>query len=182
MHQIKLHPTSNEIVIAKGESQRPLLSAAELWMSISRRIHLFRRIARGIVETSVPTASSLATWEPLKGTDAIAKPTLRSAVVRENSLALPSGKSAFHFLLPINGIPADPVTAQLAAKAGSLQVWMVEDKRMVTYPYRYNPLRNFVCLCPDTGDGSHEEGSPPPQPGVCINLAFGFLTLIGERI
>ncbi|KAG0129564.1 hypothetical protein HOY82DRAFT_487982 [Tuber indicum] len=83
--------------------------------------------------------------------------TLRSAVVGEDSPALPSGHSAFRFLLPVSEILADPTTAQFAAKTGKLQVWMADDKRVVIYPCRYNLLLNIVCCYTDTRNGSHKE-------------------------
>ncbi|PUU80176.1 hypothetical protein B9Z19DRAFT_1100389 [Tuber borchii] len=75
--------------------------------------------------------------------------TLRPAVTGENNLAAPIGKSAFRFLLLVNGIPADPVIAQITAKTGRLQVYMVKNKRAVTYPYQYSLLLNFVCPSQD---------------------------------
>ena len=168
MHQIKLHPASNEITIAKGGRGVSATTAVG-----SRTVDVDFEKNTAIQKNSKEDSGNVSAdgklpyqWEePLKGTDAIAKPTLRSAVVRGNSLALPSGKSAFHFLPPVEGIPGDPVTAQSAARAG-LQVWIVEDKRIVTYPYRYNPLLNSAL----TPEMVLMKKVPPPRPGVSIKL------------
>ncbi|RPB04213.1 FAD/NAD(P)-binding domain-containing protein [Choiromyces venosus 120613-1] len=82
---------------------------------------------------------------------------LRSAVLGENTPALPSGQSAFRFLIPVSEILVDPVTAPFVAKTGMLQVWMADDKRIVIYPCRYNLLLNFVCCHPDTVNSSNTE-------------------------
>ncbi|CAH0054427.1 unnamed protein product [Clonostachys solani] len=91
--------------------------------------------------------------------------TLRPLVSGENIPAFPSGGCAFRFLVPIEKVRANPLTAPLVQKSGDFQIWEGKNRRLVVYPCRSayflfsnNTQLNFVCLHPDTENETSSEG------------------------
>ncbi|KAJ5363870.1 FAD/NAD(P)-binding domain-containing protein [Penicillium cataractarum] len=83
---------------------------------------------------------------------------LRKVIAQEDIAAEPSGGSAFRFLIPISKVKENPETAALVQKAGELQFWDGQYRRLVIYPCRNNTELNFVCLHPDTESEGTTEG------------------------
>ncbi|CUS15817.1 unnamed protein product [Tuber aestivum] len=146
MHRVDIHSALKEIAITKEGRGAPVtIATSSQVMDVD-----FEK------NTLILQNGERHSGDVIIGADGVHS-VLRSAVVGEKSSAVPSGQSAFRFLLPVSEILADPVTAQFVAKTGKLQVWMADDKRIVIYPCRYNLLLNFVCCHLDTKNYSQEE-------------------------
>ncbi|KAF7528389.1 hypothetical protein G7054_g10167 [Neopestalotiopsis clavispora] len=83
---------------------------------------------------------------------------LRSVVSGEDIPISPSGGSAFRFLVSVEKVKANPITAHFVEKPGDFQVWEGKHRRLVIYPCRHNTELNFVCLHPDTESQNSVEG------------------------
>ncbi|KAJ5767646.1 FAD/NAD(P)-binding domain-containing protein [Penicillium manginii] len=82
--------------------------------------------------------------------------SLRTKIAREDIAAEPSGGSAFRFLVPMSKVKANPVTASLVQKAGELQFWDGQYRRLVIYPCRVfdefsTPMKSLLAMAdPDS--------------------------------
>ncbi|RPB23406.1 FAD/NAD(P)-binding domain-containing protein [Terfezia boudieri ATCC MYA-4762] len=74
-----------------------------------------------------------------------------SKITGSSSPAIPSGYSAFRFLIPTETLLADPITQPFFAnKPGSLNAIIYQDRRLIFYPCRDETIENFVTIHPDT--------------------------------
>lgn len=74
---------------------------------------------------------------------------LRKFVIKDATKPVPSGTSAFRFLIPSTVAAADPVTKHFTERKGEMRLLYGEDRRLVIYPCRDNTLLNFVALHPE---------------------------------
>lgn len=61
---------------------------------------------------------------------------LRPIISGESIPSSPSGGSAFRFLVSMDKVKSNPITASLVEKTGDFQVWEGKHRRLVVYPCR----------------------------------------------
>lgn len=123
------------------------------------KINLSSRVA------SVDTAKGkvvLESGETFKGDLVVAADgvhsMIRNHITGSDTLATPSGYSAFRFLVPRKDVESVKAFKQYYTKNGELQIWLDSDRRVVIYPCKDNQQLNFVCIHPDSLNSGSQEG------------------------
>lgn len=89
----------------------------------------------------------------------------RSKLPGRNVEPTSSGKNAFRFLITRQEALDDPLTADIAAADGSMDIWKGPDRRIIIYPCGGNKILNFACIHPDhlgrlgSSSGWNQEGA-----------------------
>ncbi|ETS85199.1 hypothetical protein PFICI_03224 [Pestalotiopsis fici W106-1] len=148
IHRVDLHEALKSLALDEKESGKPV----SLYL-------------RSKVVSCNPSGPSITledgrTFEGdlLIGADGVHS-ILRSTISGEDIPIAPSGGSAFRFLVSVQKVKEDPITAHFVEKPGDFQVWEGKHRRLVIYPCsRNNTELNFVCLHPDTESQDSVEG------------------------
>ncbi|KEF59116.1 uncharacterized protein A1O9_03960 [Exophiala aquamarina CBS 119918] len=84
--------------------------------------------------------------------------TLVKWVVQDEVSAYDTGHSAFRFLVPVQSLLEDPETRWLVVdKPSTMNIFKIDDRRLVAYPCRNGELMNFVCIHPDGNSKESKE-------------------------
>ena len=78
------------------------------------------------------------------------KSIVRESVAGRPVKPVPSGRSAFRWLIPRKTLEDDPATANYAERKGNMTLMIDGPKTLVMYPCRDNTEFNFLAIHPDT--------------------------------
>ncbi|KAK2624295.1 hypothetical protein QTJ16_006245 [Diplocarpon rosae] len=138
IHRVDLHNTLKDLATSPEGEGTPAI------------MHLRSRVVH--VD---PEASSLAledgsihTGDLIIGADGVHS-RVRKSLIKNLSPPEPSGTSAFRFLIPVDDIRSDPMTAHFVERSGEMLLLYGEDRRIVVYPCKQNTQLNFIAMHPE---------------------------------
>ncbi|KAK6583711.1 hypothetical protein PZA11_003441 [Diplocarpon coronariae] len=146
IHRVDLHNALRDLATSsKGEGMPAILN-------------LRSRVVEVNPETSSLTLEdgSIHTGDLIIGADGIHS-RVRNSLLKNPLPPEPSGTSAFRFLIPVDEIRSDPVTAHFVERTGELRLLYGEDRRIVLYPCKQNTQLNFVAMHPEEETEAHAD-------------------------
>ncbi|KAI5845643.1 FAD/NAD(P)-binding domain-containing protein [Morchella snyderi] len=146
-HRVDLHSELKHLALSPDTSPHPpcILHLSTLVTGVDAE-------AGTITHTGPSTIPSKG--DLIVGADGI-NSKIRQIVFPDTTPAVPTGFSAFRFVIPTAKLRTDPETAQFGTpdrdggKKWAMKIAFEKERRIVMYPCRKGELMNFVCIHPD---------------------------------